>query len=415
MKVLGLKIIFNRVLDKILNIRFLLVCNIIIFLLKIINNCIFGFPMQGYEDWGIANNVAKFGVYSEFINVGPTAYKLPMYPLFLSIFIYLFSSSAGVYVVVVQHIIFFFIPFFIVYMLKLFKRNKEGIFAALIFTFSPAYVYYSSSFEATVLFIPLFLIWLIGVSKVYLGLWKSFPHFILFSFLTALLFLTQIVVVPFASLLLLFLLLDKRIDFRNFIFIILISFLFYSPWIIRNKIVFDKWVFTKTPTWQNIYLSYTDNVNVFSEFNLITKKKEFEVFENRKKIDEFQMENIYESITQSALKNRKSLIVKKGLQNIMLLWYVPSKYFYENSFSILFGRKIFVIILNLITMFSLIYYYKNNKKFFLFFCVMFILFTLPYMIGHAGNIRFKLDFEWLQYILVAFYLLDIFRLKLSKD
>lgn len=48
-------------------------------------------------------------------------------------------------------------------------------------------------------------------------------------------------------------------------------------------------------------------------------------------------------------------------------------------------------------------YYKKNKNVFYFFTFIFLGFTIPYMIGHASNIRFKLDFEWVQLILLALY------------
>ena len=92
---------------------------------------------------------------------------------------------------------------------------------------------------------------------------------------------------------------------------------------------------------------------------------------------------------------------------------MPSRYYYDNSLKIIFGRKIFVCLLNVFTILSLIYLYKNNKKLFYLSILVFINFTMPYAIGHAFNTRFKLDFEWVQYFIVScfvIYKLNSFRL-----
>ena len=86
-----------------------------------------------------------------------------------------------------------------------------------------------------------------------------------------------------------------------------------------------------------------------------------------------------------------------------------SNYYYDNSLKIIFGRKIFVSLLNVFTILSLIYLYKNNKKLFYLSILVFINFTMPYAIGHAFNTRFKLDFEWFQYFLVSYFV--IYKLK----
>ena len=61
---------------------------------------------------------------------------------------------------------------------------------------------------------------------------------------------------------------------------------------------------------------------------------------------------------------------------------------------IVFGRKIFVLLLNFFTIISLFYLFKSNRKLFYLSILFFINFTLPYSVGHAANTRFKLDFEW---------------------
>ena len=218
---------------------------------------------------------------------------------------------------------------------------------------------------------------------------------------------------PLAVFLVLYLLVSKKIILKNWIFIFTLALIFYSPWVIRNYIVFDKFIPTKTPVWQNIYLSYTPMVNVLDKVKLVSSKNEIKTFQMRKHISEFEMEKIYKKETLKVLKGKQEIVLLKMIQNTVLLWYVPSRFFYDNSFKIVFGRKIFVILLNIFTISALFILFKNNKKLFYLSIIVFINFTFPYAIGHAANTRFKLDFEWYQYFLVA-YLFYYFYKKLTK-
>jgi hypothetical protein len=114
------------------------------------------------------------------------------------------------------------------------------------------------------------------------------------------------------------------------------------------------------------------------------------------------MENIFQK--EISAKVTKNLYWKKAVQNAFLLWYVPAKYFYSYNYKNALPRKFYVILLNIFTLISGVFLYRKNKKLVYFFVFLFVGFTIPYMIGHAANIRFKLDFEWIQLIFVALYL-----------
>ncbi len=122
-------------------------------------------------------------------------------------------------------------------------------------------------------------------------------------------------------------------------------------------------------------------------------------------IDEFTMEKVYEMEVKDIVKKNPYISLKKAFANALMLWYVPSRYFYDNSLSILLGRKLYVIILNLISCICLFQLYKLKKWNLLFFSLLlFINFTVPYMIGQAAMTRFKLDFEWYQLFLTSYFL-----------
>lgn len=392
----------KKIINNLLQVKILLIFNIVIFIAKFIFSYKNKFSTNCFEDWSIASNIAKYGVYSEFIEVGSTAYKLPVYPLFLSTIIYLFPKNAFESIIIIQHIVYFFIPILFILIARLFNAEKIGILTGFIFLFSPAYFFYSNIIEVTNVFIPILLIWTYFYLKIYLKNYKTNYIYILFSLITAILFLTQIVVVPISILLIIYLLISKKLNFKNWISIVVFSSVFYSPWVIRNYIVFDRFIPTKTPVWQNIYLSYTSSVNILDDVKLISDKNSEEIFRLRRHVSEFEMEKIYKRETLKVLDGKQKIVFLKMAQNVMLLWYVPSRYYYDNSLKIIFGRKIFVLLLNFFTIISLFYLFKSNRKLFYLSILFFINFTLPYSVGHAANTRFKLDFEWYQYFLVSY-------------
>ena len=102
----------RKFLNNLVKVKTFLAFNLIIFIAKIFYSIHNNFSTNYFEDWSIANNLAKFGVYSEFMEVGSTAYKLPIYPLFLSSVIYFFPKNSTEIIIILQHVLFFFIPIF---------------------------------------------------------------------------------------------------------------------------------------------------------------------------------------------------------------------------------------------------------------------------------------------------------------
>lgn len=404
----------KALLNKFLTIKIFLFFSVIIFLLKIAYSWFSGFSGLYFEDWSIAQNIVKYGEYSEFIKIGPTAYKLPVYPLFMSFFMYLFPNHYFEVIVLMQHVLYFLVPLLIIKILDIFKKRKAGIIAAYIFIFSPAYFHYSNVYEATNIFIPMFLVWVWVFLKIFSGQFKEVNHYILLGLVTAFLFLTQVVVAPLVIVLIVGLLFFKKSSIKNVMIVCCSFVVFYSPWIIRNYITFDKIILAKTPVWQNIYLSYTPLVNIWDKVKVISDENEQSTFQLRKKVDEFKMEEIYRAEVEKALYGKKYLPIIKGIQNAIIIWTVPARYYEDNSLSILLGRKLFLFVIHSLTIIALIYYFKRNKLLASAFLLLFCSFTMPYVIGHAANMRFKLDFEYFQYILIGLFLADYFSQKTKK-
>ncbi len=388
-----------------LNWKSFLVFNILIFFTKIIFSANNNFNAEFFEDWSIARNIAVHGTYSWNINFGSSVYKLPVYPLFLSFFIKCFGVIKSVkFIIITQHIFYFFVPLLIIKIFDNFNLKITGFLSAYFFIFSPAYFYYSNILEATNIFILLFAIWIYFYSIIWTKSKSNAVLLIIFSVVTAIVALTQVVVIPIMGVLILLLIFYKKLSLKNTVVVASIALLVYSPWVIRNYMTFDKVIISKSPVWQNVFLGYIPDYQILPSNHFITENEKKVVFKKVAANDEFVSEKIYEKEVVKIVDKDQLAPIKKGLNNFISLWFVPKKYFDDNGLSILIGRKVYVACINLLLLISLIYFFRNNKKIFLFCGILFIGFTIPYLIGHAANIRFKLDFEWIQLSIISLFI-----------
>ena len=385
-----------------------LLFNFIILLVKIAISYSQGFAIGFFEDWRIAENLALHGSYSWQIEFGSSAFKLPIYPLFLFFFIKVFGSIAAIkWILFLQHIIYFCIPILMVKCFNNFKLLNVGFLSGYFFIFSPSYFYYSSVLEATNLFILFFLLWF----YFYSFLWNnntSQKKVIFLLIMTGLLALTQVVVIPIMLFLIILLYIYKKTKISTIALIFFIAGILYSPWIIRNYVVFNKIIISKTPVWQNVYMGYISEHQIFKKNVFLSEVEEKKVLDQIPLHDEFENEKMYKKVVETIQKRHSYAALKKALNNFVSLWYVPNRYFYDNSWSILLGRKLYVLVLDVFLCMGLYYFFKKKfYKILLFSSIILAGFTVPYLIGHAANIRFKLDFEWIQTSIIAFYIMMI--------
>ncbi|KFC18739.1 ArnT family glycosyltransferase [Chryseobacterium sp. FH1] len=402
-------------LKSCLTYRNLILANLAVVAFKVIYLVFVQKEFGGLEDFTIAKNIVQYHQYSEFIDQGGTAFKLPVYPFCMAIFIWLFGDNALFGLAIFQAVLSFSIPILIYKILQLFGLDKVGIIAGFLFLLSPAYFLYSGNMEATNVFVPILLLWFYLYFRIWIASETKTLDFIVLGIVSAFLFLTQVVIVPLSGLIILALLIVKKTNFKNFSYLIFTIILLYSPWIIRNYYVFDKFVPSKTPTWQNIYYGFTENGQLMDDLKLISKERDHELYQTRDEKSELVMEKIYKDEVAKVTRNEPQFFIKKAMSNFFCLWFVPPKYFDDNSLSVLVGRKIYVVVLNILTLISLVFVYRKSKMIFWFSLLFFANFCFPYMIGHANNIRFKLDFEWFQLILIAFLFVELYNWYQQKN
>lgn len=395
----------NIVLQS-LNWKFFLICNFLILGLKIGLFVYQGFPSEYYEDWYIAQNVVNRHLYSLGIEHGSSAYKLPAYPLFVSLYMKIFGiPQAAKFIILTQYLFYFVEAIVLVKIFENFNQKRAGFLAAYLFLFSPAYFYYANSLEATNIFLLFFIAWVYLFSCI----WQkaSPPKIIALAVLTGLVSLTQVVAVPVLILLLLVLFLYKKISFSRLVLIFALAGLVYSPWVIRNYMTFDRLILTKSPYWQNLYVGYTPKYQIFDHQFMMEKEKEAIFYETRN-ASEFEDEKIFEREVRRMVWQDPYAPYKKAFNNLVSLWYVPQKYMANQSLSILVGRKMYVVLIDLLLAVSLVYFYRKNWQLALLLSLVFAGFTFPYLLGHAANIRFKLDFEWIQTSVIALFISSTF-------
>lgn len=402
-------------LKSLLSYRNLLIANIFIVILKILYVTAIQKEFLTLEDFTIAKNIVEYNQYSEFVSQGGTAFKLPVYPFFISFFLWLLGSHALLGIAIAQALLSFFTPVILYKIVRMFGYEKVGILSGFLFLLSPAYFLYPGIIEASNIFISILLLWFYLYFRIWFAIEVKTKDIVMLGTVTTLLFLTQVVIVPLSCLMVLALLVFKKVDFRQFSYLVIITALLYSPWVIRNYVVFDKIVLSKTPAWQNIYYGFTENGQLMDDLKLISKERDHQIYQTRDEINEMEMEKIYKNEVERVTHGEPHYFIKKAASNFFCLWFVPPKYFYDNSLSVLFGRKIYVIMLNAFTLISLFFLYKKSKLLFWFSLLFFANFSFPYMIGHAANMRFKLDFEWYQLVLVAFLVWQLSKFYKQKN
>ena len=96
------------------------------------------------------------------------------------------------------------------------------------------------------------------------------------------------------------------------------------------------------------------------------------------------------------------LYAEKTLWQAVIYWLYPPRYFDDASISFLFIRKIPVYGLNLLLIISLYYAFRRDRKVFFAALSVFLFFTIVYSLTSSANIRYKLDIEWVQFILLGY-------------
>ncbi|MCX5815530.1 MAG: hypothetical protein NTX75_04710 [Proteobacteria bacterium] len=401
-------------LSNYLTVKNLLLLSILYFIFKTLFSIVFVQSFTSVEDYVIAINVVMGNGYCYYPELGPTAFKTPVYPLFLALIISFTHLFNKLPIVIVQHLLLSIVPYLLYKLSKLFLNEKQSIMSGLLFMICPTFFYYSNVIEVTNLFIPVFISWAI----VYLNLIKQLYDFqwikyislsfstktlkIILPFLTALVILTQ----PVAGLVIavgLFAILYKR-SYGYFALSVCIIAMLISPWVIRNYIVFDRFVPTKTSLWLNFYAGYFMSSHGSNKYKFIpdsveNKNKYFDYYMLQNEI-EFDQE-LKKEFIGFVIKN-PYLYLEKTVLQMYLFWTFTQRYINDYSLNFLISRRLPVYFLNIFFVIGMFFVFRQNKPLFWILLFIFLNFTLVYGLTQMINVKYKLDIEWLEFLAIAF-------------
>lgn len=351
---------------------------------------LFAIPIipHAIEDWYIAKKIAEGSGYC--LSNGPTALKTPVYPLFLTLSAFI-GESGKFFASGMQHFIWFCSTLLIYKASSIRFGNRFAFVASLLFALHPAYVYYPYVLESTILTVPLFILfwYLAEFSKLQL-LNIKIP--MLIGWLTA---LTQPILLPGILALQLFYFGKKS----NVISLILTAFVIFTPWTIRNAMTFDAFIPTKSPMWMNFYEGMQKDVN----------SQEHAYIESaRRHMNDVELEKEYKPIVLRQFLENFPTYVNRSFHRFTEFWSLPDRY--RNQLwtpaiivtrilpQMLLGIGLFLSILMNIKMSK--HLSVDDRHFLIILIGILIYVSIIYSLTQAANIRFKLDVEWLQILLL---------------
>lgn len=350
------------------------------------------------EDYNIATNLAKGRGYSlgDASASHPTALKAPVYPLFLAAVILAAPSSAEeTSCAIVQHVLIAFCPLLLFLLLTRYVPNRVAGLSAIILLFHPSYIVYPSTLESTNVFIPLSLVWLAAVHGVLANgrdADRSRVHAVLFGLASALLVLCQPLTLPIVV--------GTLILLARRSFPITVAAVFFvlcwSPWIIRNAVVFHGFIPLKSPVWMNVAAGFDTRSHGMSDMTFLNPRDQARLDSVHHSGTDVTRETAYRELSVQAIGEHPAGFCLKTAAQAVRYWTFPPSYD-RAWFGIPFilGRLVPVGFLGVMLLLSL----RHRKAYpHVLSPILLILgyFTVVYALTHTSNIRFKLDVEWLQ-------------------
>jgi len=356
--------------------------------------------IHAVEDFNIAEHLARgegfaYGGFEG--DFHPTAMKAPVYPFFLSVFIWAFGDASKVVIALVQHALFAFLPILFLRIGTALKMEDLGKLAALMFLIHPSYLYYPTVIEATNLFVPLALCWSLVALRLANASTKLLD-FITFGVLSSVLMLTQpIAILPIVACIAI----GFRTNAKSLLIIFTAMLLPIGVWTARNWLVFEKVIPTKSPFYMNLYVGLLPEYSGLKQFEFLDSTKIQHLNSLQKVLDDVQMESHYKAAFLEAVKSKPLLYAQKTCWQALLYWLFPPRYFENLSLQFVVVRLLPVVVLNVLFVWGTMKMWRTRRKLALSILLVMLYFTAVYAFTHVANIRFKLDIEWLELFVCA--------------
>jgi len=383
-------------INKFLNFKYLVILNVIFLCIGLAISVLGVDNYNSVEDYRIAENIAKGIGFVHVEHLGFTSVKAPIYPYICAFFIKLFPNDSKFAIVLFNHLSKFFIPIMFALALKTFNKEKVGLIAGFLFILHPSYLFYPNVIEPTNLFILSCLAWLNFYSRSSVA--NSKLDIINSGIFGGLTILIQPIALPIILLAHLF----KITSGKKYILSLVVILMVLIPWTIRNYDVHGKFVLIKSPMWFNFYYGYKEEMTETNKFDIISKEDTDKIDSLRNVIDDVSMEKHYKEAFIKATAANPEVYIERVAFNFINYWTFVPRYRDNYSLSFLIVRRIPVYLLNFLFIFSCFALFKSFTKELVATLIPIAYFTFIYSIFYASNIRYKLDIEWVQLILIGY-------------
>ena len=207
-------------------------------------------PDDAYYFLLIARNISEGRGFIELYNY---AYRPPLFPAFLSIFFFLGIESLIAVKVLTAAV--FSTSIILVWRIcrKMFG-GLSGVIGGALFTISPWFITMPNYLLSENLFIPLFLLFALGLLRAFRnGRSSSYALAGVFCGLAA---LTREIMlfVPVILLIVLLICKDKSFTLKKLLLLALLQAMIIAPWTARNYTIFNRFIPISTNSWINLYI-----------------------------------------------------------------------------------------------------------------------------------------------------------------
>lgn len=240
----------------------------ILFVLSLVAKLLAGFYLNTYsgleefEYETIANNILSGnGFLYNFYGADYKAFVQPFYPVFTA-FVYYFTNHSQVMMLIVQSVISSLFCFIIYSIAIKIASRKEAILAAALVALHPGICIYSI-LKLHTLILDIFF-YLLTINFILAFIYHPGKKNAVLTGLSAgLALLSRSTILPFVlfSMVYSFFVIRKipvktKLKYLTILFITMV--IVYSPWLIRNYITFDKFVFAQTSSGENLWVGNND-------------------------------------------------------------------------------------------------------------------------------------------------------------
>lgn len=342
------------------------------------------------EDFQIATHLAEGRGFTFDPQLGPTAYKAPVYPAILAVVIVVVGASAAPIVVALLQAIVGGLSVVLLYRIvrTISLSETSAILAACLLAFHPSYIVYPRVLEPT--------LWTVALSMVvFLALQQR--QWVRAGIVSGLVILFQPVALGVVVVLSV---MHVRRSWRPVLTIVSCATMVVLPWTIRNAAVFGRFIPVKSPVWMNVYEGFLpENSGLREPF---VHENDIRSIDSLRTItNDVSMESYYRDVSVAAISAHPLEYGQRVLNAGLRFWSFPPRYDMQFSIGFFVVRIVPVAVLMILTLMTIRTAWKTYPQLTRSILAVLIVVTTTYAMTHAANIRFKLDVEWLQIVVIA--------------